>query len=336
MKHELSYILILCIIGCSQTPQVTPTAEELALITTLDDRLVAPGDSNAILGREHQWGSSVYRLGYRELPPWQNFVEGKSANPGYYCPRIDRLIFAQNFSPVPKKPCEYEFENPSYFRTRNRNGLTGLVHDGSGALVQLNKPVWYPYFHKRSPLPFLNMEVAYEVLDSIWVDQWTPLEKRVVIKLYHRDSMLDVFFPERTVVAPFNMHEFRSAYQVIKSHFDSRYQSHYDPLGHNINESNIFKDKPYRDLINLSCWLTPDSVAIELYCFPADILDRYIRIDPIGRLVLDTTTETYHREPAIRKDEDGYPVGDASSVAYEIHSEDLAIWVVYRWLKNPH
>lgn len=120
-------------------------------------------------------------------------------------------------------------------------------------------------------------------------------------------------------------------FHCLHAHFDSLYG--YDQAGKQKSlttdlgsTSYTFRDKPFKDLIRHYAWLTPDSVAVELYCHSANYPNTYDVYDGGAHdFLFDSTSCTYKPVPS----------GTPGSIEFphEIQWEDLAIWIVYTDLK---
>ncbi len=203
-----------------------------------------------------------------------------------------------------------------------------------------NRDFWVPFFHRPSPIPYLNMEVAYQQRDSAWdgdVDKpYWQNDGVVAIKLYHRDSILDKLFPERKNQQTFDMVDFRQVFCCLREHFAQRYQVQHPgkPIV-SLSEEYFFADKPYKDLMKHYSWISQDRlIGYELYCLPADLLRRYFLsdYDPDQHLVYDSVAKRYGTKPWTVADSTRRLEGDW---VYDIREEDLAIWIVITEYSKP-
>lgn len=240
---------------------------------------------------------------------------------------VTRDVFTQMFLDFSDG---YEYFKLSYTFT-DADMAYAAIHDGINVARQ--EPVWLPVFYRPHPLAGLNMVVIYQMVDSIYygtgIYGWMHLKKKAIVKLYHQDAVLDTLYPDLRAKAPLESAKFRTLFNCLQGHFDKIYPSRYpkeplityDELG---MDAWAYRDKPYRDIIRHHAWLTPDSVAIQLYCLPSDILRKYYRYGGESDLLFDSIACTYRNVPQ------GTP--GAIDNAYDIRWEDLAIWIVYTYI----
>lgn len=321
-KH-LALVITFATIACTQPerhregPQVHCDRIAMASILTMPD---LGTDSASIRTFEIRIGSRIK-------------VPGRIYDGKYYTPKaqfpnkswqnshITELVFNSDFHWSPN-----EYNQYIYPYMDEMDGSGGNFYDGID--VAKKSQIWHPVFYRPSPIPGLNMLVAHSFIDSAYFSftGWRPVPKNSVVKLYNRDAIMDSLFPDLRIRDGVDKNEFRSLFNCLQAHFDSLYQNRYSEvrvlqyqdLGRDVW---AFHDKPFRDLIRYHTWLTPDSVAIKLYCFPADNLRKYYHWGGTSDLLFDSLTCTYRRVPQ----------GTTSAVdnAMDIQWDDLAIWIVY-------
>ena len=295
-------------------------------------------DSSAILGFERSQGSVARVLsGIVVLH-----------NPKNQFPSPDTLGLWGFRSAFPYRFTEYYPWGFKYVEGRDGSGSLIAGNDHNVARREYSR---LPVFRRPSPLTWLQVVVAHELIDSIIVPAtipWTRIQDRSVMKIYHRDAILDTLFPAPQSSTSFEREGFIALFNCLQQHFDARYPLRYpnEPVVRYSRRDKIyFGDKPFRDLIRHHAWLRPDSVEVELYCFPADPLNKYYwygaydseRFDSIAcvtckpgevpprlwynSLLFDSIACRYETVPQ------GTP-GSVES-AWDIKWEDLAIWLVY-------
>lgn len=204
----------------------------------------------------------------------------------------------------------------------------GAISDGL-SIAQRDK-FWQPIFYRPEPMPGLNMVVMYQMLDSAFRGTegsgWQKLPDQAIVKLYHRDAVLDTIYPELKVRGHLDKSGFKILFNCLRAHFDSLYRTYHPIRGAtwgagNRNAAWAFEDKPFRELIRRHSWLTRDSIVVQLYCSPADILRKYYRYGGKDNLLFDSLSCTYKNVPQ--------GTADAVDNAMDIQWEDLAISITY-------
>lgn len=207
-----------------------------------------------------------------------------------------------------------------------------MIDDGLD-VARVNK-VWLPIFYRPSPMNGLNMVVAYQMVDSVYDGSegsgWSLLPDKAVAMLYHRDAVLDTLYPELRNRSNLDHSAFESLFKCLESHFDSLVLPGPSAYSHSwstdLGSTELpYHDKPFRSLIRHRAWLTVDSLAVELYCNPANPPDTYVIYNGgANSFLFDTTKSTYQLVP------DSTP--GSQEYAYDIQWEDLAIWIVYTYV----
>ena len=225
----------------------------------------------------------------------------------------------------------YGYEDAYADGYRNSELYSGVpvIDDYINVARPRHGPVMLPVFYRPSPLAGMNMVVMHQMVDSMYyiTDGWQLLAEQSMVKLYHRDAVLDTVFPDLRASGAFDQERFRLLFDCLQAHFDSLYAPRdpgYPVVTHDDLDggTGAFHDKPFRDLVRHHAWLSPDSVVVQLYCFPADVLKKYVLMEPgIHSYLLDSTTFTYKR---MYKETPG-----AHVFVHDIQWEDLAIWIVY-------
>ena len=278
-------------------------------------------DSVEIKQSEQALGSHIRRPGYRWGPIYY-MPDYKNSIPRWGNPHL--LEEALQGAVVAKR---YELD-------WNRLGLTGgLMIDDGLDVARVNK-VWLPIFYRPSPMDGLNMVVAYQMVDSVYDGSegsgWSQLPDKAVAMLYHRDAVLDTLYPELRNRSNLDHSAFESLFKCLEAHFDSLVLPGPSAYSHSwstdLGSTELpYHDKPFRSLIRHRAWLTVDSLAVELYCNPANPPDTYVIYNGgANSFLLDTITSTYRLVP------DSTP--GSQEYVYDIQWEDLAIWIVYTYV----
>lgn len=202
-----------------------------------------------------------------------------------------------------------------------------LVPDG----LDIARPelFWLPIFYRPRPMNGLNMVVMHQLIDSMYYSGkgWWTLPDVSVVKLYSRDAVLDSVYPELQVNRTLDRESFALLFNCLQAHFDSLSASGAERNSNGLTtdlgaEDAPFRDKAFKHLIRHHAWLAPDSVAIELYCYPADRLRKYMLYDGGAHsFVIDSASGMYLKV--------ANETVNAKELVYDIQWEDLAIWIVY-------
>jgi|GEM_PF-2916954 len=280
---------------------------------------ILPSDSANILRFERELGSrsGIPQRQFVILPKLKSQFQSSDTLYG----NMMYLIFPFRF--VERPPWGFLYE-PTGKIGSPYSGYSHLFLSNNAEIAR-KEPYWLPVFRRPSPIPWLQIAVAHEMLDSVASSfHWHKVRGMSMMKIYHRDAILDTVFPAPRPSDSFDTAAFRNLFECIQQHFDARYPLRYpkEPVvRYNYEDEVHFGDKPFRDLIRHHAWLRPDSVMVELYCFPADHVDKYYWWGGERHLLFDIASCTYTEAPQ------GTPGSVAS--AWDIRWEDLAIWLVY-------
>ncbi len=331
-KRVRSLIVVLSFAITNSGCRNAPPEDELTLypcdsivVAKFLDMPSVVGDSTDILIFERSSGSTSSVLGSgRTVIPTPN---GQFYPECTYEGALLPIVFPGRFGEYP----------PWGFKYIEGDFGGGVLLSSDNADVARISAYRMPVFRRPSPVPWLQVVVAHELIDSTISGSiaWWRIPDRSVMKIYHRDAILDTLFPAPPPASPFDREGFSALFNCLQRYFDARYPLRYpkEPLitwkdmG---REKLCFEDKPYRDLIRHRAWLRPDSVMVELYCFPADPLMKYYWWGGTSDLLFDSMACTYHPVPQ------GIP--GAVDSAWDIMWEDLAIWIVYTdvGMRNMH
>lgn len=198
-------------------------------------------------------------------------------------------------------------------------------------------PIIRDFFHRHSPIPYLNVEVAYWNSASSRTDDSLETLADVigngcVIKIFNKEDDFDEHFPDRAIKEHMNLEGFLELYHNLKVEVAKRAIERGMFGTGTVNYGDFvgfLDDLPYKDAFEITTWANRSAGSgLLLACMP---------VKPIRRYHLESTSDYILRYNPLKERIDSVenPRDSAHKrqahlfQAYDIRPSDLAIWVVY-------